>query len=94
METSIFKPETTWNLKRANEYNIEWYENRSIAVILKACLVDKVPCGYRHGRVHEPLYVPEYLNRGVKHFQPCPSNMAGIREWMAIRIWPGKTKLS
>ena len=75
-------------IKRANEYRIEWFEEPVHCCDFEgaAWLAERSPVDVAMGESMRNHYMfKEYLKCGVKHFQPCPSNMAGIREWMMIR---------
>ena len=92
-----FKPETALEfIKRANEYNIEWYEEPVHCCDFEGLswLTKRSPVDIAMGESMRNHYMfREDLNRGAKHFQPCPSNMAGIREWMAIRDMARENKI-
>lgn len=73
---------------RADQYKIEWYEEpihssdfEGLRELTKLCPVD-IAMGES---MRNHFMFKEYINCGVKHLQPCPSNMAGITEWMKIR---------
>lgn len=75
-------------IKKAAEYDIAWFEEPLHCCDFEGMkwLAEKSPVPIAAGESMRNHYMFEqYLRCGVKHFQPCPSNMAGIREWMLIR---------
>ncbi len=75
-------------VRRAEEYNVAWFEEPVHCCDFEGIkwLAERSPVPLAMGESMRNHYMFEqYLRCGVKHFQPCPSNMAGIREWMLIR---------
>ncbi len=75
-------------IERAAKYQIEWFEEPVHCCDFEGLdwLSKRSPVPIAMGESMRNHYMfREYLRCGVKHFQPCPSNMAGIREWMEIR---------
>lgn len=75
-------------IKRAEEYQIEWYEEPvhccDFNGLEKLCEQSPVPIAMGESMRNHYMF-EQYLRCGVKHFQPCPSNCGGISEWMKIR---------
>lgn len=75
-------------LRRIEEYDIAWYEEpvHSYDIRQLEALTAQCPVPVAMGEsMRNRLQYYAYIKAGVKHLQPVPSNLAGVRDWLFVR---------
>ena len=81
-------PEALDFIRRAAQYNIAWYEepvhSHDIEELESLCKDSPVDIAMGESLRNDYLFYV-YARAGVKHLEPIPSNLGGVRDWMKVR---------
>lgn len=84
-----------WNCDQALKFiqsiehlNIEWLEepvhSASLSEIEKVCVKSSIKISYGESERSSKMF-PSLVSVGVKHLQPVPTQLSGVKEWLEVR---------
>lgn len=85
----VFNVEDALNFaNRVAEYDIAWFEEplHSDDMVGLESLIKKSPIQIAVGEsMRNHYFYNIYIEKGIKHLQPIPSNLASVRDWFMVR---------